>query len=55
MMRSDGQIVDPASVPLVAGHAGGDNMAAKDAYQKPFRVHPEFSFDVAFGIVLRDD
>jgi hypothetical protein len=51
----DSQIIDPASVTLITCHAGGDDLAVKDAHQKPFRVHLEFSFDVSLGIVLRDD
>jgi hypothetical protein len=54
-MRRDSEIVDPASVAFITGHAGGDNMAAKDAHQEPLRVHLEFSLDVSSGIVLRDD
>jgi hypothetical protein len=54
-MRRDGQVVDPPSVALITGHAGGDNMVAKDAHQEPFRVNLEFPSDVPFWIVLRDD
>jgi hypothetical protein len=55
VLGGDSEIVDPASVAFITGHAGGDNMAAKDAHQEPLRVHLEFSLDVSSGIVLRDD
>jgi hypothetical protein len=43
----DGQVVDPAAAPLVAGHDCADDATGVGGYEEQFRLHTELPRDVA--------
>ena len=52
--RRDRQVVDPASVALIADHTCRNDLASDLAHQEPLGVDLEFPLDVPFRIVLGD-
>lgn len=53
--RRDGQIVDPAAVPLVADHHGPGNRDVRLMHEEEFRLECELPRDIALGHVPGHD
>jgi hypothetical protein len=51
----DSKIVDPATMTVVSGHDGGNDMVSRAADKEKIRLHLEFSLYVTMWIVPRND
>ncbi len=49
-----GQIIDPAAVPVIAGHNRCHDTTADGAHKKQVGLDLEFHFDIFFRFILRD-
>jgi hypothetical protein len=53
ILRGNGEIIEPASMALIAGHDTGHNLAIQNANQKQIRPDAQFASDVFPGVVPR--